>query len=180
MPREYAWGVFPTELTQHLPIDDELPDPTYCFFRGITIRAPRSMVYQWLSQLRVAPYSYDFVDNLGGSSPKHLLDLPPVRIGDRFLIGKVTACETDKHITGLMLQDSMWSKVFDNLGGTYYLYDHSSGTCRLLVKLNARLGDRLIKRWFAVGILRFGDLIMMMKQLRTLRDLAESSARNLR
>ncbi|EUA28809.1 hypothetical protein I548_1994 [Mycobacterium intracellulare] len=64
-----TWGVRPWERTTPLPCDGVLPSAGVRADRAISIAAPPSIVFGWLCQLRVAPYSYDSLDNLGRRSP---------------------------------------------------------------------------------------------------------------
>src|SRR5690242_14291682 len=59
------WGVTDDETTRRYPCDDLVPFPSRELWRGVTVAAPPSAVWPWLCQLRLAPYSYDWVDNLG-------------------------------------------------------------------------------------------------------------------
>jgi hypothetical protein len=54
------------------PCDRYLDHPDGVYFRGVTIRASAHAVFRWLCQMRVAPYSYDWIDNGGRRSPRNL------------------------------------------------------------------------------------------------------------
>lgn len=55
--------------------------------RHIKIRAGASDIYVWLKQLRLAPYSYDFLDNKGRKSPEYIIEnLPPMKVNAHFLL----------------------------------------------------------------------------------------------
>jgi hypothetical protein len=55
--------------------------------RFIEIDASTSQVFTWLSQLRIAPYSYDYIDNHGRRSPYFIVrSLPPLKNGTHCLL----------------------------------------------------------------------------------------------
>ncbi|MGH9982997.1 MAG: hypothetical protein ACRD8W_03475 [Nitrososphaeraceae archaeon] len=71
------------------------------YYRGVTIHASPEIIFRWLCQLRVAPYSYDLTDNFGRRSPKSLTPgIDNLVIGrlirNRFSLGDF---ERNKHIT---------------------------------------------------------------------------------
>jgi hypothetical protein len=54
--------------------------------RAISIDASPSIVFAWLCQLRVAPYSYDILDNVGRRSPgERNPGLVRLEVGQRFM-----------------------------------------------------------------------------------------------
>jgi hypothetical protein len=70
---------------------DSLPDisNTDCreLLRSIEIRAAASDVFVWLKQLRIAAYSYDFVDNRCRKSPDYIIEnLPPLKVNTHYLL----------------------------------------------------------------------------------------------
>ena len=157
------WGVTDAEMSRRYPCDDVVPDPAWQAWRGVTVDAPPDRVWPWVAQIRLAPYSYDWVDNLGRRSPRALRGLPEPQVGDPFTatagrpIGTVVSIEPGVHLTA-------------KLAGAYmsYLLVDAGGTTRLLLKIAARSGR-------ALGpLLAVGDLVMARKQLLTFKELAES------
>jgi hypothetical protein len=63
------WGVRDDEVARHYPCDELAPEAAVQLWRGITVDAPAAQVWPWVRQLRLAPYSYDWIDNLGRRSP---------------------------------------------------------------------------------------------------------------
>jgi hypothetical protein len=152
------WGATEDERTAARPCDALAPDAAICSDRAISIDAPPSTVFAWLCQLRVAPYSYDLIDNFGRRSPRTrdpgLTQLHP---GQRFMqIFALRSFAEDKHVT---LQSG-------KVAVTYAVRGHAGGT-RLHVRV--RFDYAPIIGW----ALALGDLVMMRKQLLTLRELAE-------
>ena len=80
------WGVTPAETTRRYPCDELVPDPVLQAWRGVTVNAKPERVWPWVAQIRVAPYSYDWIDNLGRRSPRALLGLPEPVVGEPFTI----------------------------------------------------------------------------------------------
>ena len=72
MSLAHTWGTTPEERRLPFPCDRLLPHPHASLYRGVTVQAGPSVVFRWLCQLRAAPYSYDWIDNVGRQSPPTL------------------------------------------------------------------------------------------------------------
>jgi hypothetical protein len=70
--RGLVWGATADERHRPLPCDDHLPEHDQVLLRAVDTQAPPATVFRWLCQLRVAPYSYDWLDNWGRRSPREL------------------------------------------------------------------------------------------------------------
>lgn len=160
------------------PCDRYLTPCDSAYFRAVEVQAPAPVVFRWLCQLRVAPYSYDWIDNAGHRSPRHLTaGLEDLEVGQRVMtIFRLVEFEPDRHIT-LLLATARARTVFGEIAGSYVILPQAEQSCRLVVKLLVRYLQRgfwCVMRWF----LPWGDLIMMRKQLLTLKQLAEQQARD--
>ncbi|MFN8194624.1 MAG: hypothetical protein U0R80_10125 [Nocardioidaceae bacterium] len=139
-----------------------MPAPAWQAWRGVTVDAPADLVWRWVVQIRLAPYAYDWVDNLGRRSPRELRGLEDPRVGDPFSasagrpVGTIVAVEPGVHLTARIL-------------GTHlsYVLVGSGGSTRLLLKLASG-------RWRRLGpLFAAGDLVMARRQLLNLKELAE-------
>jgi hypothetical protein len=68
-----SWGTTADDR-RAFPDDHRLPDADDVLHRAVTVDAPGELVWRWVCQLRLAPYSYDWLDNLGRRSPRSLVD----------------------------------------------------------------------------------------------------------
>ncbi len=156
------WGVTAEEVARHYPCDDVIARPDLQAWRGVTVQATPSTVWAWVTQIQLAPYSYDLVDNLGRRSPRDLRNLPEPRVGDPFTRalgrdqGRVVAVEPGHELTATIMGAHMSYAVLPR-----------EGDVRLVLKVVARTS-----RWLA-PVLSVGDLAMARKQLLTLKELAE-------
>ncbi|HEY6397605.1 MAG TPA: hypothetical protein VIX82_09150, partial [Solirubrobacteraceae bacterium] len=99
-----TWGSTERERSLALPCDQHLGDAEDSLWRAVDVEAPVSVVFRWLCQLRVAPYSYDWIDNGGRRSPESLTPgLEQLAIGQRFMeIFELVAFDPDRQITLIM------------------------------------------------------------------------------
>lgn len=170
-----VWGATAEEIGDSYPCDGLLSTPRERWYRAVTVRAGRPTVFRWLCQLRVAPYSYDLLDNRGHRSPRELTPgAEQLEAGQRVMsIFELVSFEADRHLT-LVLKDPRGLRLFGGFAVTYRVADSGPGTTRLLAKLVVGEGDGVLgvarKRTLA-----WGDLLMMRRQLLTLRKLAEAA-----
>jgi hypothetical protein len=167
------WGSSPAERVGAYSCDELIGSPDRVVFRAVDIAAPAELVFRWLCQLRVAPYSYDWVDNRGRRSPRQLTDgLERLEVGQRFMrIFRLTSF-VDGHSITLDSTTSLFGRVV----GTYVVMPRGSGDSRLIVKLAFSAPEGL-RGWLVKRFLPGGDLVMMRKQLLTLKKLAERGAK---
>ena len=167
----YTWGSTEAERAMPFPCDPFLLDAEDVLFRALDVDAPAARVFRWLCQLRVAPYSYDWIDNWGRESPRTLTPgLDELAVGQRVMIFELVEFERDRHLT-LVLRDGRG--LFGDVAITYLVAPEADGTSRLVAKLLVRYPPGLYG-WLASFWLPWGDLVMMRKQLLNLKSLAEA------
>jgi hypothetical protein len=169
-----TWGSTPKERALPFPCDRRLPGAPGTYWRAVDVDAAPQVVFRWLCQLRIAPYSYDWIDNFGRRSPGSLTPgLERLAAGQRFMtIFELVEFEQDRHVT-LLLQRAPWA--FGDVCVSYMVVPRPGERSRLLVKMRVRFpggrfGARLMRR-----ILPWLDLVMMRRQLLNLKRLAEAS-----
>ena len=169
----WTWGTTPEERARPYPCDRWVEGFTDAYYRGVTVNAEAAVVFRWLCQLKVAPYSYDWIDNWGRQSPRTLTPgVERLAVGDRFMIFTLVEFEQDRHVTLRMAG----SRVFPEIAVTYVIFPLSQEVTRLVMKIVARYRDGVgatLQRW----LLPWGDLVMARRQLMGLRALAEGSVR---
>lgn len=160
------WNVTDDEVARPYPCDDFVRKPTLQAWRGVSVHTTPEALWPWVGQIRIAPYSYDWIDNLGRRSPQQLVGLPEPVVGEAFTtaatrrFGRILAVESPKQLTGEIMGACM-----------SYVLAPEGRTTRLLMKIVTPLS-----RWLAPG-LSVGDLIMARRQLLNLKRLAEQPAR---
>jgi len=155
------------------PCDRYLSPFDTAYFRAVEVQAPAPILFRWLCQLRVAPYSYDWIDNFGRQSPRELIEgTENLKVGQRVMtIFRLVDFEPNRHIT-LLLTAARARANFGEIAVSYFIWPQTEQRCRLVVKLLVRYppkGFGFLMRCF----LPWGDLLMMRKQLLTLKHLAE-------
>lgn len=169
----HTGGAEPSEQARLYPCDVVLPDAPVECWRAIDIEAPPAVVYRWLCQLRVAPYSYDWLDNFGRQSPPALVPgLASLEPGQRFMTIFALVDFTPGSSITLRTDRARW--VFGDAAVTYVAEPVGSGT-RLLVKLRVD-PPHPPHGWVLRWLYEPGDFVMMRKQLTTLKSLAEQTA----
>jgi hypothetical protein len=161
------WGVTDSEVLRRYPCDAFVVSPALQAWRGISVEASAEVVWSWVAQVRLAPYSYDWIDNLGRRSPQKLVGLPEPQVGERFTTaggrerGRIVSVDPGKQLTGTVMGAFV----------SYVLEPEAHVTTRLLLKVVMQT-----TRWTA-PLLSLGDLIMARRQLLNLKHLAERDQR---
>ncbi|MET3806003.1 hypothetical protein ABIB25_003011 [Nakamurella sp. UYEF19] len=160
------WGVSDDEVARRYPCDDLVPTPVLQAWRGVTVETPPEVVWPWVGQIRLAPYSYDLIDNLGRGSPRELQNLPEPAVGEPFSktagrpMGRILAVARADHLTARIMGAVL----------SYVLVPTGNNT-RLLLKIVMANGSLI------APIVSIGDLVMARRQLLNLKQLAEKSHR---
>ncbi|HEX6569385.1 MAG TPA: hypothetical protein VF015_09475 [Acidimicrobiales bacterium] len=168
----FCWGATAAEVADDYPCAGLAPAPYRSIWRAVDVAAPAAVTWRWLRQVKVAPYSYDWIDNLGRRSPRTLTaGLADIAVGDELMVFRVVAAEPGREFTGVMTPRA--ERLFGQISGTYRVTPVDDERSRLVVRLDISvrgLADRL-----RALPLAWGDLVMMRKQLLTLKHLAETS-----
>jgi hypothetical protein len=171
----YVWGATAAECARAQPCDSFLTNADNALFRAVNIAVPPAVAFRWLCQLRVAPYSYDWIDNRGRQSPLTLTPgLDQLAIGQRVMgVFRIVDFKPNRHLT--IVLDSPSAAAFLGQVAITYALSSRHGNSRLLVKLLIRYPRSLLATAMRYT-LPLADLIMMRKQLLNLKHLAESQS----
>jgi hypothetical protein len=163
------WNTTAAEQTADYPAHRYARPPWHPVVRAVDVEAPPPVVFRWLCQLKVAPYSYDWIDNRGRRSPRTLTPgVEDLAIGQHMIIARIVEFEPDHHITAVSLPGP--TAVYGFLALTYQVEAARCGSrliCCLDVTAESRAGR------IRLDLLAAGDWVMMRKQLLTLKELAE-------
>lgn len=174
MTLPWSWNATTAELAAAYPCDEYAPPGARRCVRAVDVTAASAVVFRWLCQLRAAPYSYDLVDNLGRRSPRTLTPgLEHLAVDQQFMtIFRLVDFAVDDHLTMVLLPRP--ARVFGPLAMTYAIRPQGGGS-RLVVAMAVGASGPFggVRR----TALAWGDVVMMRKQLLTLRDLAEATVR---
>ncbi len=163
----WSWGATEDERRADYPCAAPVPDPAHRMIRAVDVAAPAATTFRWVCQLRVAPYSYDLIDNRGRRSPRSLTArADDLAVGEPFLlIFQIDSWTRGHEITGVGLERS--TRRFGPMACTYRVEQAGEHASRLVARLD------LTGRGRALGLaLAWGDLLMMRRQLRNLAALA--------
>jgi len=146
--------------------------------RSVEIRSNAADIFLWLKQLRVAPYSYDLLDNGGRKSPGYVIEnLPPLRLNTHFLLAfHICGFEENSHIVCRFCEpiNPPVNRYMKDLYLEYRITEHG-GKSRLWCKLKGHFHRDISSRGFYF-IYSVANWIMMTRQLKNIRRLSEQLA----
>lgn len=180
-PWTMRWGATDQEVAQHLPGDDIVARPDFNATQAITIKARPDDVWPWLVQIgsgRAGWYSYDRIDNSGVPSASTVVpDLQRLGVGD--LVPMVKGKEI-----GLIVKDMepnrrmLWWDGKGEYTWEWVLAPIEDQSTRLVRRLRATYPPFFSTRMLYVALATSGDIVMVSRELRGIKERAERLARN--
>lgn len=133
------WGVSEMEIFRSYPCDSFVASPELQAWRGVRVEVPPEAVWSWVAQVRLAPYSYDWIDNLGRRSPQELVGLPEPEVGEPF----TTAGGLSRIQNELTSDPGVTESFVDVISGTVHVGVFAATQSRQR-ELDAKYGPGLI------------------------------------
>ena len=158
---------------------DSLPDisNTDCreLLRRIKVNAAASDIFVWLKQFRIAPYSYDFIDNRGRKSPGYIIEnLPPLKLNSHFLLSfHIFGFEENSFIVGRFCQpiNPPMNLYMKDMYIEYRIAEQGTKT-ELWCKIKGFINTDISSKGFFF-IFSIMDKIMITRQMRKIKKLSE-------
>ena len=173
-----GWGASRDERDAAMAGDEVLPVAQFTATRAITIEAPPSRVWPWLTQVgvgRAGFYSYDLIDNRGHRSSDRILgQFQQIQVGDLAAPMTDHPSETTSFRVASFRpgETLLWSKADSTWA--WQLTRLADGTTRLVTRLKVRY--RMTLSGIAtVPLIEVGDFPMMRKMLRGIKRRAEAT-----
>lgn len=179
-PMHLRWGATIKEVNMSFPGDEICKKPDFNATRAISIKSTPEEIWKWIIQIgsgRAGWYSIDWIDNGSKASSKEIL--PEFQHIEKKQFIPFTPDQ----------KNGMW--VEDYLENDYILWVDKKGTSSWIWKLipENNGSTRLITRlrtaydWKSIWIIYFliydfGDIIMMKKCMKGIKERAESINKN--
>lgn len=158
---------------------DSLPNisDTDCreLLRCIEIHANASDIFVWLKQLRIAPYSYDFIDNRSTKSPDYIIEnLPPLKVNEHYLLAFHVFEFEENSFIACRFCEPINPPVNSYIKGLYIEYRIAKqGTkAKLWCKIKGYFNTDIFSKGFFF-IFSIANKIMMARQLKHIKKLSE-------
>ena len=174
------WGSTPDEINAKYKVDEYCPKSDIRVVRTVEVDVPPEYIFKWVRQMPEAgSYSWDLLDLRHKSSVERLIDdLPDLKEGDDFLLGKVVEVKRNKSITFDIGDDPKFPKLgVDCMYGGYYFRDIGNDKTRVSMVMRADYTG-LMGWFYSQVVIELGDFFMASKQLSRLKNLAETNYRN--
>ena len=158
---------------------DSLPDipNTDCreLLHCTEISANSSDIFVWLKQMRIAPYSYDFIDNNGRKSPDYIIkNLPPLKVNTHYLLSfHIVEFDENSFIVCRFCEPintpiSLYMKCLFLEYRIVEQGDKSQLWCKIRGYINTNMASRGFFYTFSLM-----NKVMMAKQLKNIKKLSE-------
>jgi hypothetical protein len=173
----YAWGTTEEERSMSFPCDSYVQPPLVSYYRGVDVSAPKEIVFRWLCQIRIAPYSYDWLDNFGRQSPRQLTPgLERLDVGQALLVMfRIVDFVENEHIT--VVGETFEWIAGQQLAMTYRVVPRTPSSCSIISKLTCHHGPDTPLNRARREFIPIGELPLARKQLLTMKKLAEKQFR---
>jgi hypothetical protein len=173
------WGSTDKEVEAQYKADEYCPESDLRIVRTVEVNVPPNEIFRWVRQMpETGSYTWSLLDFRGGKNVEKLIeDLPDLREGDRFLIGKVVEVKKNKSITFDIGEDPEFPKMgVKCMYGGYYFRE--VGDDRTRVSMVMKVDYEGVWGWFySQVVIEIGDFFMATKQLSRLKELAEKNRR---
>ena len=178
-PRALRWGATDQEAARPLPGDGVVKKADYVATRAITIQAGPGQVWPWLVQIgsgRAGWYSYDRLDNAGVPSAAEIIpELQHLAAGD--LVPMVAGKDVGLWVKELEPGRRMlWWDQKGEYSWEWLLEPAAAGT-RLVSRLRVTRHPWTRRMLYEV-VAANGDIVMIRKMLRGIKERAERLAAN--
>lgn len=180
-PWHLKWGATKEEQTLELPGDNNVQRPDFIATRGITINSTPELIWKWIIQIgsrRAGWYSIDWMDNAGiKSSEKILPEFQKIEVGQFIPF-------TPDQQNGMWVNDFkeheyiLWVDKEGRATWLWYLYPIDEKQSRLLTRLRTKY---VWKGFLIIYYLLydFGDIVMMSKCMKGIKERAEKEFLNI-
>ncbi len=174
-PAWNRWGSTDKEVAEKYKADEYCENSELRVVRTVEVNVPPEYIFRWVRQMPEAgSYSWDILDFRGRKSVERLLsDLPDLKEGDDFLVGKVVEVKRNKSITFDIGCDPKFPKLgIDCMYGGYYFNDIGDDKTR--VSMVVRADYHGAWGWlYSQVVVGVGDFFMATRQLSRLKELSE-------
>jgi hypothetical protein len=180
-PWHLKWGATKEDLMLELPGDSIVHKPDFNATRGITIHSSLEVIWQWIIQIgskRAGWYSIDWMDNAGiKSSDKILPEFQKIEVGQFIPF-------TPDQKNGMWVKEFkeneyiLWVDKEGNATWLWYLYPLDETRSGLVTRLRTKYNWKGI--WIIYYVLYdMGDIIMMSKCMKGIKERAEKEFHNI-